>query len=233
MAHGGGVKLEWLARLGHDLRSPVNGILGLAGLLHDTDLTRGQREYVEGIQASAEALLTNICNALDLAAIETGTPPVAEAVPRESASVERSTAASPSAPLRTERARLRILLAEDDTITQKVALAVLRRLGYHADLAANGLEVLRTLERQAYDVVLMDLQMPELDGLATSREICRRWPREGRPRIVATTASDGPEIREECRMAGIDDFVGKADSVEAWGAMLQRCSSGDHRREPS
>jgi len=213
MAHGGGVKLEWLARLGHDLRSPVNGILGLAGLLHDTDLTRGQREYVEGIQASAEALLANIRSALDLAAIEAGT--------------------SPNVPLRTERARLRILLAEDDSITQKVALAVLRRLGYHADVAANGLEVLRTLERQAYDVVLMDLQMPELDGLATSREICRRWPREGRPRIVATTASDGPEIREECRMAGIDDFVGKADSVEAWGAMLQRCSSSADRRGPS
>ena len=213
MAHGGGVKLEWLARLGHDLRSPVNGILGLAGLLHDTDLTRGQREYVEGIQASAEALLANIRTALDLAAIEAGT--------------------SPNVPLRTERARLRILLAEDDSITQKVALAVLRRLGYHADVAANGLEVLRTLERQAYDVVLMDLQMPELDGLATSREICRRWPREGRPRIVATTASDGPEIREECRMAGIDDFVGKADSVEAWGAMLQRCSSSADRRGPS
>src|SRR3970040_1029981 len=109
MAHGGGVKLEWLARLGPDLRSPVNGILGLAGLLHDTDLTRGQREYVEGIQASAEALLANIRTALDLAAIEAGT--------------------SPNVPLRTERARLRILLAEDDSITQKVALAVLRRLG--------------------------------------------------------------------------------------------------------
>ena len=213
MAHGGGVKLEWLARLGHDLRSPVNGILGLAGLLHDTDLTRGQREYVEGIQANAEALLANIRTALDLTATEAGTPP--------------------SAPLHSERARLRILLAEDDSITQKVALAVLRRLGYHADVAANGLEVLRTLERQTYDVVLMDLQMPELDGLATSREICRRWPREGRPRIVATTASDGPEIREECRMAGIDDFVGKADSVEAWGAMLQRCNSGADRRGPS
>ena len=213
MAHGGGGKLEWLARLGHDLRSPVNGILGLAGLLHDTDLTRGQREYVEGIQASAEALLANIRTALDLAAIEAGT--------------------SPNVPLRTERARLRILLAEDDSITQKVALAVLRRLGYHADVAANGLEVLRTLERQAYDVVLMDLQMPELDGLATSREIRRRWPREGRPRIVATTASDGPEIREDCRAAGIDDFVGKADSVEAWLAMLQRCSSSADSRGPS
>jgi CheY-like chemotaxis protein len=398
-----GVGLEWLARLGHDLRSPMNGILGLAGLLLDTNLTPEQRDYVESLHASGEALLTIICNVLDLATIEAGTLTleaqpfdlrdaiersldrvagqaaqkdldlayvveqgtpntllgdvtrvrqvlvnvlshavrlshqgevvlsvtsrplaerrhelhvavrhadisalsgrdiaggveptpgalgpgpsnatelglalsmrlsqlmggtlwlesegahgstshvtlIAEAVPGEPselcelpsrifpeppAPVERSTTASPSAPSRTERAPLRILLAEDDTINQKVALAVLRGLGYHADVAANGLEVLRVLERQAYDVVLMDLQMPELDGLATSREICRRWPRDRRPRIVATTASDSPEIREACRAAGIDDFVGKADRVEAWVAMLQRCSSSAGLREPS
>ena len=120
---------------------------------------------------------------------------------------------------------LRILLAEDDAITRKVALAVLRRLGYQADVAVNGNEVLRALEERVYDVILMDLQMPELDGLAASREIRRRWPRDRQPRIVATTASDdGPEIREACRAAGIDDVVGKADKIEAWAAMLQRCS---------
>jgi len=375
MAHMGsrpathiGVEPGWLARLGHDLRSPMNGILGLAGLLHDSDLTPEQRDYVEGIQASGGALLTIICNVLDLATIEAGTLPL-EAQPfdlrnaieqsldrvaieaaqkaldlayvvepgtpntwlgdvtrvrqvlvhvlshavrlshkgevvlsvtsrplaerrhelhvvvrhadigaprgRDAARrveptpgalgpgpsnatelglalstrlsqlmggtlwLEREGAhgsishvtliaeAVPSEPniISTERAPLRILLAEDDTITQKVALAVLKGLGYRADVAANGLEVLRALERQAYDVVLMDLQMPELDGLATCREICRRWPRDRRPRVVATTASDSPEIREACRAAGIDDFVSKAGRVEAWAAVLQRCSS--------
>ena len=130
-----------------------------------------------------------------------------------------------------DAAMLPVVLVGSSRVGDEVA--ALRGLGYRADVAANGLEGPRALERQAYDVVLMDLQMPELDGLATSREICGRWPRERRPRIVATTATDSPEIREARRAAGIDDFVGKADRVEAWVAMLQRCSSRAVWRGPS
>src|SRR6266508_4770090 len=82
---------------------------------------------------------------------------------------------------------LRVLLAEDNAVNQKVALAILERLGYHADVAWNGLQVLEALEQQPYDVVLMDVQMPELDGLDASRRICESWP-ETRPRIIAMTA---------------------------------------------
>ena len=104
---------------------------------------------------------------------------------------------------------LRILLAEDNAVNQMVALRLLDRLGYRADVASNGLEALAALERQPYDVVLMDVQMPELDGLDASRRICERWPEEVRPRIVAMTANALPEDREACFAAGMDDYVAK------------------------
>jgi PAS domain S-box-containing protein len=104
---------------------------------------------------------------------------------------------------------LRILLAEDNAVNQKVALRLLDQLGYRADVASNGLEALGALERQPYDVVLMDVQMPELDGLDASRRIRERWPAEVRPRIVAMTANAMPEDRAACLAAGMDDYVAK------------------------
>ncbi len=104
---------------------------------------------------------------------------------------------------------LRILLAEDNAVNQKVALRLLEQLGYHADVAANGLEALEALERQPYDVVLMDVQMPELDGLDAARRICERWPADVRPHIVAMTANAMPEDREACLAAGMHDYLAK------------------------
>ncbi|HEY1518330.1 MAG TPA: GAF domain-containing protein, partial [Solirubrobacteraceae bacterium] len=104
---------------------------------------------------------------------------------------------------------LRILLAEDNAMNRKVALGLLKRLGYSADVASNGLEALEALARQPYDVVLMDVQMPELDGLDASRRICAQWPPESRPHIVAMTANALPEDREACFSAGMNDYVAK------------------------
>ena len=117
---------------------------------------------------------------------------------------------------------LRILLAEDNVMNQKVALRLLERLGYQADVALNGLEAVAALERQLYDVVLMDVQMPELDGLDASRRICDRWPQESRPQIIAMTANALPEDRQACFAAGMNDYLVKPIRADELAAALKR-----------
>ncbi len=121
-----------------------------------------------------------------------------------------------------KRLPLRILLAEDNATNQKLALYMLRRLGYRADVAGNGLEVLQSLRRQDYDVVLMDVQMPEMNGLDAAQVICLGWGDE-RPRIIAMTANAMPEDREACLAAGMDDYVSKPIRVEALVNALRKC----------
>ncbi len=126
---------------------------------------------------------------------------------------------------------LRILLAEDNPVNQKVALLVLEKLGYHADVASNGLEAIAALERQQYDAVLMDVQMPELDGLGASRQICARWPRESRPRIIAMTANAMAEDRDACFAAGMDDYVAKPIRPDALAEVLRQVDPSYARDE--
>jgi signal transduction histidine kinase/DNA-binding response OmpR family regulator len=114
-----------------------------------------------------------------------------------------------------ERHPLRILLAEDNVVNQKLALRLLQQMGYRADLASNGVEAIEALERQTYDVVLMDVQMPEMDGLEASRQITTKWPAGKRPRIIAMTANAMQGDREECMAAGMDDYVTKPIRVDA------------------
>jgi len=121
-----------------------------------------------------------------------------------------------------QRLPLRILLAEDNTVNQKLALRLLERMGYRADVVANGLEVLEALQRQRYDVILMDVQMPEMDGLEASRAIHEGWTAEQRPRIVAMTANAMQGDREECLDAGMDDYLTKPIQIKALQAALER-----------
>ncbi|MEG4842292.1 PAS domain S-box protein [Microcoleus sp. B9-D4] len=122
-----------------------------------------------------------------------------------------------------ERLPLRILLAEDHLVNQKVALLLLERLGYRADIAANGLEVLEALNRQPYDVVLMDVQMPEMDGLEASRRICEQWPAHTRPWIIAMTANAMQGDRQVCLDAGMNDYISKPIRLEALNQALSQC----------
>jgi CheY-like chemotaxis protein len=140
-----------------------------------------------------------------------------------------------------QRLPLRILVAEDNVINQQVALSFLERLGYRADVAANGLEVLLALRRQAYDVVLMDVQMPEMDGLEATRRI-RQLPAEelaadAQPRIIAMTANALKEDCAICLAAGMDDYLGKpvqvADLVDALKKCRPRRAKATRKGEPA
>ena len=115
---------------------------------------------------------------------------------------------------------LRILLAEDNVVNQKLALRLLQQMGYRADVAGNGIEALEAVERQTYDLVLMDVQMPEMDGLEASRRIVQRWP-QARPRLVAMTANAMHGDRETCLAAGMDDYLTKPIRVDALARALQ------------
>ncbi|KAF0248718.1 MAG: multi-sensor hybrid histidine kinase [bacterium] len=124
---------------------------------------------------------------------------------------------------------LRILLAEDNVVNQKVAINMLKRLGYRADMTANGFEVLDALARQSYDVILMDVQMPDMDGLTATQEIKKDFVGKACPRIIAMTASSMQGDKEKCLAAGMDDYISKPVDIKELQAALKRC----HNLEPT
>ena len=116
---------------------------------------------------------------------------------------------------------LQILLAEDNVSSQKVAKQMLKRLGYRADIVANGIEALQALGRQHYDLVLMDIRMPEMDGLQATRIIRQRWPDNG-PKIIAITAYALQGDKEKCIEAGMDDYISKPIKVNELAEVLKK-----------
>ena len=125
-------------------------------------------------------------------------------------------------PTLAEHHPLRILLAEDNVVNQKLAIRLLEKLGYRANIAGNGVEALEALELQPYDLLLSDVQMPEMDGLEATRRIIERWPEGERPWIVAMTAEAMSGDRERCLEAGMDDYLTKPIRVEELVAAIKR-----------
>ena len=117
---------------------------------------------------------------------------------------------------------LRVLVAEDNAVNQQLGVLLLQKLGYRADLAGDGTEALDALERQPYDVVLMDVQMPEMDGMEATRQIHQRWPADLRPYIIAVTANAMEGDREACLAAGMDDYISKPIREEELAAAISR-----------
>ncbi len=123
------------------------------------------------------------------------------------------------------RLPLQILLAEDNATNQKVALRLLARLGYNAEVAGNGLEAVEALQERRYDVVLMDVQMPEMGGVEATQHINERWDQEERPYIVAMTANALKGDRESFLTAGMDDYVSKPIRVKSLIEALERAAA--------
>jgi signal transduction histidine kinase/ActR/RegA family two-component response regulator len=118
------------------------------------------------------------------------------------------------------RHALRVLLAEDNQVNQMVVSRMLQRVGYRVDAVANGLEVLEALERQTYDVILMDVQMPEMDGIEATRRIRATLPAHRQPTIIAVTANASVQDRDRCLGAGMDDFLRKPVTADAMARTL-------------
>ena len=119
---------------------------------------------------------------------------------------------------------LRILLAEDNAVNQKLALRLLSQMSYSAEVAGDGQQAIDALDRGEFDVVLMDVQMPELDGLEATRRIRARWP-DRRLQIVAMTANAMAGDREACLAAGMDDYISKPIRPAELTAALERVPS--------
>ena len=124
---------------------------------------------------------------------------------------------------------LKILLAEDNAVNQKLALRLLEHMGYRADVASNGLEAVESVARQKYDVILMDVQMPEMDGLEATRQIVTNWS-HNHPRIIGLTANALEGDREMCLAAGMADYISKPIRVEELVAALERAGAKNGTR---
>jgi PAS domain S-box-containing protein len=135
--------------------------------------------------------------------------------------VQATQEATPAATI--PQSALRILVAEDDMTSQKFIFFLLQHMGHHVDVVSNGQAALEKMEQQRYDVVLLDIQMPVMDGLTAARRICARWPSEQRPCVIALTAHATPEYRAACLDAGMDGYLSKPIDMHELADCLQAC----------
>lgn len=198
--------LTLLTQLSHDMRTPMNSVLGLTTLMESTPLSNEQQDYLLSIKRSSEDLIDALDETLRTAGI---THAEQETQAPKKAPYTYSGKLSPEF---AEHFPLKILIAEDDEMNRQLALMLLKRLGYEADCAGNGKEVLEIVSETKYDLILMDVQMPEMDGLEATRMI--RLCLTEQPVIIAMTANAMDGDRDACLKAGMEDYLSKPVNVE-------------------
>lgn len=204
---------DLLATMSRELRTPLNAVIRYATLLLDTPLSNQQLDIVNDLHTAVDALHTRLSGILDRAEIEAGklerqsTDPLLLATPAES---------------EYQAPQPRILLAEDDPANQRLAALMLQRFGCRVDLATDGREAVSAVSRFPYDLVVMDCQMPELDGCAATGEIRKLPPPTGQVPIIALTANAFPADQQRCLSVGMNDFLCKPLTLESLQAVLKR-----------
>ncbi len=207
----------------------------------DIALIEHRPPSIDGLQISSTLRTARPSDQLPVVLIASSTPGAAEAAAADSGVIQATLTkpvpprtlhdvmiqvggrgALPQPAQEVEPGSLRVLIADDNALNQNLLKRLVTKLGHSVDVVSNGREAVAAVAQTPYDAVLMDVLMPEMDGLAAAEAICRRWPRGNRPRLIALTAMAGPGDQERCLRAGYDDYMSKpirtedlADSLRA------------------
>lgn len=215
----------------------INNTPTFDGIILDEAVATGAMDVAIAIENLRQAIGNPQLPVVLLSALKSDLPTVAGHVtmlwkPMKQASLHQAlhnirpfrliAASDPAPKLENQRASLRVLLAEDNRINQRVALRLLELLGYQADVVNSGVEVIAALKKHRYDVILMDMRMPEMDGVQTTRQI-RQMPQHKDTWIIAMTANAMAADRQRCFAAGMNDYIRKPIKREVLDQALQRC----------
>lgn len=206
-------RAEFLADLNHRIRTPMNAVVGMTELLLRTKLDPQQRDFAATVRAASDEVIDAVEDAVEFLGIDSGA--AIDDAARQTAGPTEAAADG------VRKGPLRVLVVEDNPINQKVAVKILEALEHRVEAAASGREALDMLEQRSFDVVMMDVEMPDVDGLETTRRIRRGRPAAEQPRIIAMTARAMPGDRQACLAAGMDDYLSKPVTVASLRRALE------------